>query len=481
MNKNIDNDAINIDIDMKEKEYVENTCKKIKLKQKIITAIFLIFIFYMGMNILYNEHISAENVDKSEENSPKSGYNKKLNSIYVDGLEKHDEFIRLWAWTNLAIGKQVFDDASYKYVIRDSMGKLHLQDKDLSLDTLKTYSDNLTELYKKEVAENIPFVYIQAPYKSIENYTVLPRGIQLYGNKKSDGFLELLAENKVPHEDIRDWVAKNIEDNIETNDSIETSNITEPNESSEESQINKARQDNHTNNLNDMSDLNKEKITINNEYKLDRSQMFYKTDHHWKTETAFWAYQKIFDYLKNHMNLIELDDYYRDRENYLAIDYPQSFLGSVGRRVGKDISGLDDYRYIKPNFTTNYEVYNMLHSEDEVFKSGDFSQAIEVSKLLTSEDYNTNRYSAYFQWDYGNLIINNRLVDNDYRVLIVKDSYSLPVAAFLSTAVSQLHMIDMREATDIDIADYSKKHDIDAVIVMYSSGAFKDEMFDFVK
>lgn len=438
----------------------------------------------MGASILYNEHISEENVDKSEEKSSKSGYNEKLNSMYVEGLEKHDEFIRLWAWTNLAIDKQVFDDASYGYVIRDSLGKLHLQDKDLPLDTIKTYSEKLTELYKKERAENIPFVYIQAPYKAIENYTTLPRGIELYGNKKSDEFLDLLAENEVPHEDIREWVEENVEDNIKTNDSDETSennDLNQINEISEGTQTSKSKQDNHTNNLNDVNDMNKEKIKTNNEYKLDRSQMFYKTDHHWKTETAFWAYQRIFDYLKNDMNLIELDDYYKDRENYIAIDYPQSFLGSVGRRVGKDISGLDDYRYIKPNFTTDYEIFNMLYNEEEAFKSGDFSQSIEVSKLITSEDYNTNRYSAYFQWDYGNLIINNKLVDNDYRVLIVKDSYSLPVAAFLSTAVRQLHMIDMREATEIDIADYSKKHDIDAVIVMYSSGAFKDEMFDFEK
>lgn len=402
-----------------------------RLKEKIIAVVFLIFIYYMGFTILYEANTSAENVDKLSKISEESGYISileekidEVNKIYVHGLENHDKFISLWAMTNIAIGKQVFDDASYGYVIRDSQGKLHLQDKDIAEEEMKKYSDSMFRLYQRLEDKKIAFSYIQAPYKAIENYTLLPRGIELYGNKKSDTFLSQLADKDVPCRDIRKWVK---DDNI------------------------------------------------------DKADMFFKTDHHWKTETAFWAYQKIFDFLKIDMKLSKLDDFYRNRQNFSSDTYENCFLGSTGRRVGKDISGLDDYTYIYPNFDTDYDVYNMLNDENHPFKSGNFRESIEVSNLLTSEDYNSNRYSTYFQWDYGNLIIRNKKVDNGYKVLLVKDSYSLPLAAFLSTAVSELHMIDMREATDIDIANYSEKHDIDAVIVMYSSGAFKDEMFSFGK
>lgn len=81
----------------------------------------------------------------------------------------------------------------------------------------------------------------------------------------------------------------------------------------------------------------------------------------------------------------------------------------------------------------------------------------------------------------GNLIIKNKKIDNDIKILMVKDSYALPVAAFLSTCVSELHMVDLRDTPTVKLNDYINEHDFDAVVVMYNTEVFNDIMFEFEK
>lgn len=147
--------------------------------------------------------------------------------------------------------------------------------------------------------------------------------------------------------------------------------------------------------------------------------------------------------------------------------------------MGKAVSGLDDYTFIEPNFETNYLIYDGLVSTDIPAFSGDFRKAIVKEYILNNDDVTSNKHATYFEWDYGNLIIKNTLQSNDLKVLLIKDSYSLPMAAFLSTVVEELHMIDMRDASTITLLDYVQAHGIDIVIVMYNTEAFNYTMFNF--
>lgn len=64
---------------------------------------------------------------------------------------------------------------------------------------------------------------------------------------------------------------------------------------------------------------------------------------------------------------------------------------------------------------------------------------------------------------------------------MIKDSYALPVAAFLSTCVSELHMVDLRDTPKVKLNEYINEHDFDAVFVMYNTEVFNDVMFGFEK
>ena len=148
------------------------------------------------------------------------------------------------------------------------------------------------------------------------------------------------------------------------------------------------------------------------------------------------------------------------------------------------MSGYDDYDFISPDFKTDYSIYDGFVSLDEPAYSGDFSESIVIQGILDSKDKSANKHAAYFEYDYGNLIIKNNAVDNDLKILLIKDSFSLPFAAFLSTCVNELHLADLRDdgwrAEDaVTVAQYAENGDFDCVVVMYNPEVFDTVMFDF--
>ena len=98
---------------------------------------------------------------------------------------------------------------------------------------------------------------------------------------------------------------------------------------------------------------------------IAKEDLFFKTDHHWTIETAFWAYTKLVDELNYKYNL-NLDKYrfYRNKDNYNFIEYKNSYIGSMARKASIYYGGVDDFTLIYPKFTTNFEF--MSQTKDRV-------------------------------------------------------------------------------------------------------------------
>ena len=71
----------------------------------------------------------------------------------------------------------------------------------------------------------------------------------------------------------------------------------------------------------------------------------------------------------------------------------------------------------------------------------------------------------------------NHLIDNDVKLLLIKDSYALPVAAFLSTCIKTVDMVDLRDTPKADLSIILKNNQYDLVITMYNTEVFDDNMF----
>lgn len=382
--------------------------KKFLRKEIFVTVLFLAVIFFFGgMTALKNFPFKPSEVE----------------TVYTDGFYDKERFVEVWSLAQRLTSTHratTIEDAEYGYIIRDTHGKLHFPAShfDVSGETQRTIA-----FAQKLSSEKTPFLYIQAPNKKLEGYTVYPSGAENYANEDCDVLLAALEESGVDTFDLRESVK---------------------------------------------------------ECNLDRSEMFYATDHHWTTETAFWAFGEVVEQLNERYNLgIDADGFYRDLDNYTVTEYPNSYLGSLGRRVGSALSGYDDYTFIQPNFDTDYTIYNALVSLENPAYEGDFMTAIVRRYILDSTDKAANKHAAYFEYDYGDLIIKNNLIDNDIKILLIKDSFSLPFAAFLSECVSELHMVDLRDDAAPVPSEYVEKYDFDCVLVMYNPEVFGTKMFNF--
>ncbi|MBQ3180026.1 MAG: hypothetical protein IJB55_01555 [Firmicutes bacterium] len=203
---------------------------------------------------------------------------------------------------------------------------------------------------------------------------------------------------------------------------------------------------------------------------LDKEQMFYRTDHHWRVETAFWAVQQTRAALAEEFGLlIDPDGYYSDPAHWQSAAYPQSFLGSQGRRVGRFYGGLDDFTLLTPDFATDYEVeITQYGGKTSETVSGTFADAVlDMSKLSAPSVY-TGRYDVYWGADYPIVRADNLANEDGPRVLLIKDSYSLPYGAFLSAMVDELYMVDLRYYDIADLAGYIEEIAPDLMLIMYS-------------
>jgi len=392
--------------------------KKFLNKYVITTAIFIVSIMYISIVTYANNARELYNSLKTSESlktliaSVDDVFNKKLFGF--------DNFIKVYSMSEVVLDKQIFEDAQYDYLIKDSHGKFHFPYKKVDVSS---YAEKLIALDKKLKQSNIPLLYVQAPNKKLKSYTVYPAGTYNYANENADEFLEKISKENVDYLDLREEIER---DN------------------------------------------------------LDKSQLFYKTDHHWTTTTAFWAFVKIVDKLNEQYDFnIDEENYYRNINNYKVTEYKENFLGSLGRRLERYITGLDDYTFIEPAYKTDYDIYYPLHSTDTTFRSGEFINSIAYENILNNEDIKTNRHATYFEYDYGKLIIKNKLIDNDKKILIIKDSFALPTVAFLSTCINEIHMVDLRAKGAPAIADYIEQNKFDAVVILYNTEVFGDPMFNF--
>ncbi len=202
---------------------------------------------------------------------------------------------------------------------------------------------------------------------------------------------------------------------------------------------------------------------------LDKEKLFYRTDHHWRVETAFWAAQQTAAELDELFGLgLLADPAYLDEANWRQTTWRQNFLGSQGRRVGRFYGGLDDFTLLEPDFATAFSVRLWQQTGEVTEKDGSFADALLEQSMLTDPDVYTNRYGAYWGADYPLATADNLNIEDGPTLLIIKDSYALPFGAFLAAAADKIYMVDLRYFDINNLSSYITEIAPDAVIIMYS-------------
>lgn len=333
------------------------------------------------------------------------------------------------AWTTL-IGLEYSEQFFDKYFFVDANGFFHkVMGQRKMKDVVKTDTGKLVtpveeaavweqvektkDLYQWLQEEKIAFSYVQVPYEICKYEDGLPKGIRDYSNQNADNFLLGLKQADIPVYDLREEM--------------------------------------HATGL-------------------SHNEAFFKTDHHWTIETAFWAFGIMVDYLENIL-LVQIPDEYTDLELYNLETRKEKVLGSNGRRTGISYGGLDELTLIYPKFTTQLTFEAV---EEKIYREGDFKEAYMVYERLEGDNlYEMGQYDVYIGEDYPSTTQRCEDAPCNKKILLIKDSYFRPVQAFLGLIFTEVDTIDMRYYEG-DVKQYITEMQPDVVLLCYNPYMLSD-------
>ena len=201
---------------------------------------------------------------------------------------------------------------------------------------------------------------------------------------------------------------------------------------------------------------------------------FFRTDHHWNCETAFWGFQKTLRELQTIWDDPIDPDLFAE-SSFESRIVPNALLGSMGTRVGRLYAGKDDFAVISPTYDTSFEVRMTSKTlKTSVRRTGNFNEAI-----LQIE--NGIGYGRYISSDRDLIYVDNLLSPSRHKILLLKDSFGVPVSAWLSCVADELWIMDLRYEQEKSVNDFILDHEIDTVVILYNSQVFgwADAMFTF--
>lgn len=211
--------------------------------------------------------------------------------------------------------------------------------------------------------------------------------------------------------------------------------------------------------------------------------MFFKTDTHWNIITAFWGYSEIMKTLDKDFN-IKPDNYNLtcDLKNYTVKTWKETYIGSCGKRIGKDaIKKRDDLSVLLPQYQTNLSYFKYdKHGKLIKKREGDFKDALFFYGYLNMEDPYQDKYIVFMDWGASEDIIINNDPKVKGKVLVIKDSFAMPVCGFLSQNFKEIRLIDIRkENKPQNVYEYIKAYSPDLTLFISSptSMYYSPEMF----
>lgn len=178
-------------------------------------------------------------------------------------------------------------------------------------------------------------------------------------------------------------------------------------------------------------------------------QLYYKTDHHWTTDGAFYAYT---DFCK------ALNIEPTSQNNFNRSQASDSFRGSLYYKTGAEIGKPEDiYLYLTqdnaPVITKYYDTKKKVPS-------------LYDSSKLSARD----QYEVFTGGNHSQIKIRTS-VETERKILVIKDSYANAMIPFLATSFSEISVVDMRYFTG-SLSDVINNNDVTDVLFLYNVNTF---------
>lgn len=187
-------------------------------------------------------------------------------------------------------------------------------------------------------------------------------------------------------------------------------------------------------------------------------EVYFLTDHHWRAEGAFKAYEQIMTGLEDvfpDVDVLSLDDM-----DTKTVEGP--FYGSSAREISISyVEKADTFTYLEPKegFTTT------------VCRNGDDCghEVLDRDVLKNTTDF-TNYYNLFMGDNYAQAVITQEQPTNDKHLLVLKDSYANPVLGYLGESFGTVTALDVRYFEDypVDISNYIRENNVDGVLFLHN-------------
>lgn len=397
-----------------------------ELKRNLLSVLFLLFIFVVCFGtivsggsrlfgFLFNS-IKSVAQNRTDYNTL-SGILPSFETDFSDNILFKKFFIEMYGLFNRAVNKKVLIDKETRYnIYKMNNGQLTWNYSDYDIESFQT---NYVAFKNDLDGNDIPLLFIQAPFKIDKYNNNLPYGIEDTTNKMADDFLRFLVKNKCQVLDLRKVI---------------------------------------------------------HEKQYDYSSLFYNTDHHWKPQTGLWATAEICNDIVNSVNSVPLNTAFLDESEYSFTDFNRFFLGSQGKRTGRFFSGMDDFTVIEPKYDTDYSVSVPVIN---LYKEGAYDDSLLFPEYFSGDYYESDPGRVYTGDNYSNMIVNNKISTNETKLLLIKDSFSRTVIPFLASTCKTLHVIDLR-TFEGSVVKYAVDNDVDMVLTLYNpSVVVNADFFDF--
>lgn len=257
-----------------------------------------------------------------------------------------------------------------------------------SQEDIEYTAHNITRLSQMQQKNGGQFLFVLAPSQISKYEDLLPEGYTDTMNDTSDALLSLLAQNGVAYLDLREALHKD---------------------------------------------------------QISNADAFFVTDHHWRPQTGFWAYTKILSALEESGAIASVDGFYTDSSHYDFVTYPNTFLGSSGKRTGICYAGVDDSIFIQPQFDTEI---TLTVPDRELELTGRYEEVCYNSEdTLNTDNPDYFQFNAYGLYGWGDNSLNrwrNENAPDNSKVMLIGDSFGNIPFSLMSIYFSDCDELDMR-------------------------------------
>lgn len=193
-------------------------------------------------------------------------------------------------------------------------------------------------------------------------------------------------------------------------------------------------------------------------------RFFFRTDHHWRPQTALLATDLLAQRLQAAGIPIERAAYNPVR--YQVETRPAFFLGSQGKKVTLAKTEPDDFDVVTPDFPVKLHVE--MPSLD-VDTTGGFDLLLDPRQIERKDYYYLNPYAFYGHGDVPLMRIKNlNQPDNGKKILFIRDSFCDTLVPYFALGCRRLVSLDLRHFTG-SLETFIREEKPDVIVVMYTA------------